>query len=95
VKSKKCASVYLFAAAALALSVVAFGQGSAPTYQQLTTIAVPGGLAGFDISWLDAASQRFYLADRTATKGTGRIDVIDTRFPPPSPKLASQATFPP
>jgi hypothetical protein len=34
---------------------------------------------GFDISWVDPGSQRFYLADRTATKGTGRIDVVDTQ----------------
>jgi hypothetical protein len=47
-------------------------------YTQLTTIAIPnGGLAGFDISWVDTATQTYYLADRTATLGTGRIDVID------------------
>jgi hypothetical protein len=56
----------------------AFAQSNAPNYQLLTTIKVPGGLAGFDISWVDASNQRYYLADRTATKGTGRIDVVDT-----------------
>jgi hypothetical protein len=56
----------------------AFGQGNAPNYQLLTTIQVPGGLAGFDISWVDAGTSRYYLADHTATKGTGRIDVVDT-----------------
>jgi len=48
-------------------------------YQQIATIPVPGGLAGFDISWVDSANGRYYLADRTATAGTGRIDVIDTQ----------------
>jgi len=48
-------------------------------YQQIATITIPGGLASFDISWVDSANQRYYLADRTATKGTGRIDVIDTQ----------------
>ena len=45
----------------------------------MTTIAVPGGLAGFDISWADGSNQRYYLADHTATPGTGRIDVVDTQ----------------
>jgi DNA-binding beta-propeller fold protein YncE len=45
----------------------------------LTTIPVPGGLAGFDISWVDSSRDRYYLTDRTATKGTGRIDVVDTQ----------------
>lgn len=57
---------------------VGFAQSTAPNYQLLTTIKVPGGLAGFDISWVDSANQRYYLADQTATKGTGRIDVVDT-----------------
>jgi hypothetical protein len=56
-----------------------FAQSTPPAYQLITTIPVPGGLAGFDIAWVDPDSQRFYLADRTATKGTGRIDVIDTQ----------------
>ncbi|HEY2014613.1 MAG TPA: hypothetical protein VGH38_13980 [Bryobacteraceae bacterium] len=50
-----------------------------PDYQQIATIPVPGGLSSFDISWVDADNGRYYLADRTATKGTGRIDVIDTQ----------------
>jgi hypothetical protein len=50
-----------------------------PDYQQIATIPVPGGLAGFDISWVDSATGRYYLADRTATSGTGRIDVVDTQ----------------
>jgi hypothetical protein len=51
-----------------------------PDYKQIATIPVPGGLAGsFDISWVDSDNGRYYLADRTATAGTGRIDVIDTQ----------------
>jgi hypothetical protein len=44
------------------------------SYQLLTTIPIPGNLTGgFDISWVDTASGRYYLADR----GTGSVDVID------------------
>jgi hypothetical protein len=68
------------AAALVFLLAHVFAQSSAtPAYQLLTTIAVPGGLAGFDISWVDPGTERYYLADRTATKGTGRIDVVDTQ----------------
>jgi hypothetical protein len=46
------------------------------TYRQVATILVPGDLSGgFDISWADAVSGRYYLADR----GTTSIDVIDTK----------------
>ena len=65
--------------AGLLFSALALAQASAPTYQQITTIPVPGGLTSFDINWIDPGSERFYLADRTLTKGTGRIDVIDTQ----------------
>jgi len=65
--------------ALLAASASIFAQTTPQPYQLITTIPVPGGLAGFDIAWVDPGSQRFYLADRTATKGTGRIDVIDTQ----------------
>ena len=51
-------------------------------YKLLTTIAIPDGLAGFDISWVDSKDARYYLADRgnaTATPSVGpSIDVIDT-----------------
>ena len=44
------------------------------SYQLLTTIPIPGNLTGgFDISWVDTAGGRYYLADR----GTGSVDVID------------------
>ena len=51
-------------------------------YKFLTTISIPGGLTGFDISWVDSEASRYYLADRgnaTATPPVSpRIDVIDT-----------------
>jgi len=50
-----------------------------PNYQKVTTISIPGNLAGgFDITWVDSANQKLYLADRGTTKGGGKIDVIDT-----------------
>lgn len=52
-------------------------------YQLLRTITIPGGLAGNDISWVDSANARYYLADRgnaTASPVVGpTIDVIDTQ----------------
>ena len=40
----------------------------------LTTIPIPGtALRGFDISWVDASTQRYYLADRS----NQAVDVID------------------
>lgn len=66
--------------ACLALSVSATAQNrQLENYSQIATIPVPGNLAGgFDISWVDSASQRYYLADRGTKKGAGKIDVIDT-----------------
>jgi hypothetical protein len=52
-------------------------------YKQLKTISIPDGLVGFDISWVDSESGRYYLADRgnaTATPPVApSIDVIDTK----------------
>src|SRR5579863_8215639 len=52
-------------------------------YKLLQTITIPGGLAGNDISWVDSANARYYLADRgnaTASPVIGpRVDVIDTQ----------------
>jgi len=52
-------------------------------YKLLTTIDIPGGLTGFDISWVDSESGRYYLANRgnaTATPPVGpSISVIDTK----------------
>jgi hypothetical protein len=51
-------------------------------YKLLTTIPMPN-LTGFDISWVDSAAGRYYLADRgnaTVTPAIPpQIDVIDTR----------------
>ena len=51
-------------------------------YQMLRVITIPGGLAGNDISWVDSANARYYLADRgnaTASPVIGpKVDVIDT-----------------
>jgi len=72
--------VLLIAGLGVALLVLfesASAQSPTFAYRQIATIAIPGGLAGFDISWVDPGSELFYLTDRTATKGTGRIDVID------------------
>jgi hypothetical protein len=64
----------------LALSITATAQNrQLPNYSKIATIPVPGNLTGgFDISWVDSSSQRYYLADRGTKKGAGKIDVIDT-----------------
>jgi hypothetical protein len=76
-KYKKFFAIPLSALAVMALFAVSSAEDKIGPYQLLTTIPIPGGLAGFDISWVDSASERYYLADRTATLGTGRVDVID------------------
>src|SRR5258708_8872154 len=77
-KKKQLISYPILALAVLALSASASGQGTPITYQKIATIPVPRGLTSFDISWVDPANQRFYLADRTSKKGGGLIDVVDT-----------------
>jgi hypothetical protein len=49
------------------------------TYKRVTTISIPD-LVGFDISWVDSESARYYLADRGTGNmpATPRIDVVDT-----------------
>src|SRR5215472_12097545 len=74
---KKVLMIARLGVAVLVLFESASAQSPTFAYRQIATIAVPGGLAGFDISWVDPGSELFYLTDRTATKGTGRIDVID------------------
>ena len=83
---KNLFKISMFVVAVLTLSAVASAQVSLlPNYTQTTTIVPPGGLpAGFDISWVDSANQRYYLADRGATpkagtKNTARIIVVDTQ----------------
>ena len=48
---------------------------SAGPVRLLTTIAVPGHLVVFDISFLDPSTQLYYLADRS----NNAIDVVDAR----------------
>jgi hypothetical protein len=52
-------------------------------YRLLTTINIPDGLVGFDISWVDSANARYYLANRGNTTAIPpvlpSIDVIDTK----------------
>lgn len=64
-----------FAIVALLVSARADDEHLGP-YRLLSTITIPGNLAGgFDISWVDSEAGRYYLADRGATS----IDVIDTK----------------
>src|SRR5215831_12619682 len=83
-KLKKQRSIFLSVSLVAAFSHAAWAQQGQPVagYRMLTTIAVPGGLAGFDISWVDSANARYYLADRGNAAATPpiapRIVVIDT-----------------
>jgi hypothetical protein len=84
-KHKKLFAIPVLALAVFALFAAAFADDKGDKlgpYKLLTTITLPGGLAGFDISWADSESGRYYLADRgnaTATPPVPpRIDVIDT-----------------
>ena len=75
--------VALLAAAAAYAAAYADDHGDKlGPYKLLTTISIPGGLAGFDISWVDSEARRYYLADRgNATANPPvppRVDVIDT-----------------
>jgi hypothetical protein len=67
----------LFAAIACAGPALADDDGSdSGAVRLLSTIPVPGNaLRGFDISWVDASTQRYYLADRS----NKAVDVIDAR----------------
>lgn len=82
-KAHQVVSLFVFMLPALT-TVPAVAQQGQPIggYKLLNTIQVPGGLAGNDISWVDSANARYYLADRgnaTASPVVGpRVDVIDT-----------------
>jgi hypothetical protein len=85
-KRKNLFKISTFVVAALALSAVASAQVSLlPNYTQTATIVPTGGLlGGFDIGWVDAGSQRYYLTDRglaakPGARNTARVDVIDTQ----------------
>ena len=86
-KHKKMFAVPLLVLAVLALFAAAYADDSDKDklgpYKLLTTITIPEGLVGFDISWVDSEAGRYYLANRgnaTAVPPVGpTIDVIDTR----------------
>jgi hypothetical protein len=78
-KQKMLYLLSVIVAGVLVLLAVASAQSPSITYKKIATIAVPGGLTSFDISWADPGTERFYLADRTLKKGGGRIDVVDTQ----------------
>jgi hypothetical protein len=85
-KRKNLFKISTFVVAVLALSAVASAQVSLlPNYTQTATIVPTGGLlGGFDIGWVDAGSQRYYLTDRGLTpkpgaRNTARVDVVDTQ----------------
>jgi hypothetical protein len=62
--------------AGLAAAASAVLNAQIGVYRQVATISVPGNLSGgFDISWVDAVSGRYYLANR----GTTSVNVIDTK----------------
>ena len=85
-KHKKLFAFPLSVVAVLALFVAAYADDShrdkLGPYKLLTTIVIPEGLVGFDISWVDSDASRYYLANRgnpTANPPVApTIDVIDT-----------------
>jgi hypothetical protein len=85
-KHKKLLALPLLVVAVLALFVRVYADDSDKDklgpYKQIATIAIPGGLTSFDISWVDSEAGRYYLADKGNAKAVPpvppRIDVIDT-----------------
>jgi hypothetical protein len=76
----------LFMGGILVLPSAATAQTGLGPYQPLSTIVIPpnsangnvGGLAGgFDISWFDFSTERFFIADRGTIPGAGQVDIID------------------
>lgn len=80
-------SLALAGALSAAAAGIAFADddaGTAPAYKLLTTIPVPinlaaappsTGMRSFDISWVDGATQLYYLADRS----NQAVEVVDAR----------------
>lgn len=65
----------------VALCAIGAAQQGAPVagYKLLDTIKLPNDLSANDISWVDAGTARYYLADHgTGTTVAPTIDVIDT-----------------
>jgi hypothetical protein len=83
-KSAKLATTLRAAFCSVALAGAVFGtapaladDGHGGALRLIKTVPFPASvpaLHGFDISWIDAATQRYYLADRSGAA----IDVIDT-----------------
>ena len=78
----RLSALCLLAGAALFAIVAENQKHPLARYKHLTNILIPGGLTGFDISWVDSANARYYLADSGNANATPsvppRIDVIDT-----------------
>jgi hypothetical protein len=63
-------------------SVANAGEDKLSSYNQIATVSVPSGLAGgFDISWVDSDTGKYYLADRGTSTVSPGIDVIETKHP--------------
>jgi len=83
-KNKTLFVVSLLTPGGLVLCATAYGQddqGNGDSrrlgpYKFVTTISIPGGLTGFDISWVDSEHARYYLAARG--NPPFNIPVIDT-----------------
>jgi hypothetical protein len=82
-KNKKLFALPLLAVGILVMCPTAYAQNSDQRnneklgpYRHLTTISIPGGLTGFDISWVDSEHARYYLAARG--NPPFNIPVIDT-----------------
>src|SRR5437588_3859662 len=69
----RCVTLSLVTLLVTSLSVGATSSASNPT-NRLAKIPIPGKpLKSFDISWVDAATGRYYLGDRS----NASIDVVD------------------
>src|SRR5215831_12138302 len=85
-KPKSLFELYMLTLGIFFVCATAYAQNSdnnnPDSYKQLTTISIPGGLTGFDISWVDSETGRYYLTNRgnaTASPPVGpSISVIDT-----------------
>jgi hypothetical protein len=86
-KRNKVFALPLLALAILALSAPAYADDSDKekpvAYTLLKTVTLPTELLGFDISWVDSGSGRYYLANRGNAAATPpvlpSVTVIDTR----------------
>src|SRR5947207_5343322 len=76
------AVLILVTALSLITSVYAKDHENVAPYKLIATISIPGFGNGFDISWVDSAAGRYYLANRGNAAAVppvaAHIDVIDT-----------------